>query len=176
MIVRQPFEPGSADMLMSAVVGLVLQLPDILGCANVQTNTRTRGTMRAAPVPSGVREIRAMTSGEPLMQASRLLISTLTAVGIVGLAGVAVAQTTTTTGPGTTTTTAPRVTTTVTPPTVTSTTETAAERMERERVARDRMNAPAGSGGMTSRSADSTIGSTARRDANGNLIARADRN
>ena len=110
------------------------------------------------------------------MQASRLLISTLTAVGIVSMAGMAVAQPATTTAPGATTTTAPGVTTTVTPPTVTSTTETQAERMNRERMDRERMNAPAGSSGMTQRSSDSTTSSTARRDGNGNLTARADRN
>lgn len=59
----------------------------------------------------------------------------------------------------------------MTPPTVTNTTETEAQRMDRER-----MNAPAGSGGMNSRLADSPTGSTARRETNGNLIARADRN
>jgi len=111
------------------------------------------------------------------MNASRLLVSTLTAVDIVGLAGLTVAQTTTTTAPGATTTTTPSATTpTATPPTVTRTSETEAERMDRERMNRDRVTAPAGSGGMSSRSADSPIGSTARRDASGNLIARADRN
>ena len=121
------------------------------------------------------------------MQASRLLTSTLVAAGIVGLAGIAVAQTTTTTTPGATTTTAPGATittpgatTTVTPPTVTRTNETEAERMTRERLERDRMNrdgvnAPAGSSTMNPR-ADSATGSTARRDANGNLTPRADRN
>lgn len=131
------------------------------------------------------------------MQASRILISTLAAVGIVGLAGPAMAQTTTTTAPGATTTTTPSGTTstTVTPPTINRTNETEAERMERERMdrgrmARDSVNAPAGSGGMNRdgvsapagsagtypRAADSSTDSTARRDANGNLTPRADRN
>jgi len=39
----------------------------------------------------------------------------------------------------------------------------------------DRTNTPAGASGMNSRTNDS-MGNNARRDANGNLIARADRN
>lgn len=109
------------------------------------------------------------------MQTTRLLISTLAAAGIVGLAGLAVAQSSTTTVPSATTT------TTVTPPSITSTTETDAQRMDRERMDRERlerarMNAPAGQGGMNASSGDSPTRSTARRDADGNLYARADRN
>lgn len=111
------------------------------------------------------------------MKASRLLISTLTAAGIVGLAGLAVAQTSTTTAPGATTTTTPSTTTTVTPPSVTTTTETDAQRMNRERMERDRTTAPAGSGGITNAtSRDAPMGSAERRDSSGTLIARADRN
>ncbi len=96
------------------------------------------------------------------MQASRLFIPVLTALGIVGLSGWAVAQTTTTTP-------AAPATTTETPPTVNPANETTAQRMERERMERERTNAPAGSTGTP-------MDKTARRDANGNLIARADRN
>lgn len=109
---------------------------------------------------------------EHLMQTSRLLISTLTALSVVGIAGYAVAQTSTTTTPGAITTTTPGVTTTVSPPSITTTTETEAERMTRERLARERMNAAA----ATDRMDQSTLDRAARRDADGNLIARADRN
>ncbi len=105
------------------------------------------------------------------MKASRILISSLTAVGIVGLAGMAVAQTTTTTAPAATTITTPSTTTTVTPPTVTRTTETEAQRMDR-----DRMNAPGSGGIRNATSSEAPMGTTERRDTSGNLIARADRN
>ena len=99
------------------------------------------------------------------MQTSRLLISTLTAIGVIGLAGIAVAQTgTTTPSPGGTTT-------TITPPAVTTTTETDADRMNRER-----MNAPATSGTTTPAAIDPPMNTTGQRDADGNLIAQADRN
>lgn len=109
------------------------------------------------------------------MQASRLLIGAFTAFGVIGLAGLAVAQTGTTTQPGSATVTTPGTTTTVTPPAVT--TETDAERLNRERL-----NAPTTSGSTSTspssadRAMDRPMDSTARRDANGNLIARADRN
>lgn len=108
------------------------------------------------------------------MQASRVLIATLTAFGVIGLAGLAVAQTSTTTQTVPDTVTTPRTTTTITPPAVT--TETDAERMNRER-----MNAPVTSGSTTSpgtvdRPMDRPMDSMARRDADGNLIAQADRN
>lgn len=108
------------------------------------------------------------------MQTSRLILSTLTAIGIVGLSGWAVAQTTTTTpNQGVTTTpgmnnTTPGMTNTTPGVTITTpsatTTETTAQRMERERMERERMAAPG------------TTGNTAPRDSNGNLVARADRN
>jgi hypothetical protein len=117
------------------------------------------------------------------MKASRILISSLAAAGIVGLAGMAVAQTTTTTAPGATTTTTPgattgpsTTTTTVTPPTITSTTETETQRMNRERMDRERMNAPGASGIRNATSSEAPMGTTERRDSSGNLIARADRN
>lgn len=109
------------------------------------------------------------------MQTSRLLLSTLAAAGIVGLTGLAVAQSNTTPVPNATTT------TTVTPPSVTSTTQTDAqrmdrERMDRERLERERMNAPARQGGMNASSGNSPTRRMSNRDADGNLTARADRN
>lgn len=104
------------------------------------------------------------------MQAPRLLTSVLAAIGVAGLISLAVAQTSTTT----------------TPSAVPNASETDTqrmdrermdrERMERERVERERMNAPAGAAGSSPRADDSTSMSTSRRDANGNLIARSDRN
>lgn len=102
------------------------------------------------------------------MQASRLFVSTLTAAGVIGLASLATAQT------GTTTTTPGGTTTTITPPSVT--TETEAERMNRERMDRERMSTPSVTGTTTPAPIDRPMDSTARRDANGNLIAQADRN
>lgn len=98
------------------------------------------------------------------MPASRFLVSTATALGVIGLASLAMAQTSTTIPPGGSST------TTVTPPAATAT-ETEAERMNRERL-----NAPAVTGTTTPSTMDRPMDSTARRDANGNLIARADRN
>lgn len=96
------------------------------------------------------------------MQASRFFIPVLIAFGIVGLSGGAVAQTTTTMP-------AAPTTMTETPSTVNPANETTAQRMERERMERERTNAPAGATSMS-------MDTTARRDANGKLIARADRN
>ena len=115
------------------------------------------------------------------MQASRLLISALTALSVVGIAGFAVAQTATPNQPGTITTTTPGGTATittpsVTTPSVTTTTETEAERMTRERMDRERMNAPTATDRMDSGTGSSAMDRTQRRDANGDLIARTDRN
>ena len=104
------------------------------------------------------------------MQTSRILISSLAAASVLGLAGLAVAQTTTVTPPAANTTTTPGgTTTTITPPMVT--TETEAERMNRERLA-----APAASGTASPSTAATDSNSTGQRDANGVLIARSDRN
>jgi len=111
------------------------------------------------------------------MQTSRFFVSTLAIVGIVGLAGLTVAQTNTTIAPGATTT---------TPPMGIGNSQSEAARLERERMNRERlnrerlnresMNAPAGSRGLDPRSSNAPMGIAPRRDANGNLTARADRN
>ena len=110
------------------------------------------------------------------MQTSRILISSLAAASVLGLAGLAVAQTTTVTPPAANTTTTPGgTTTTITPPMVT--TETEAERMNRERLASPANSGSSNQGSVTTNNNTGTsMDSTGRRDANGDLIARADRN
>lgn len=115
------------------------------------------------------------------MQASRLLISALTAIGVVGAVGLAVAQTNTATDPAAATVTTPGGSATVTAPSVTTRSETEVERMDRERmdrerIARESMNTPTATDRMDTRNDRNTMGDTARRDANGDLVARADRN
>lgn len=122
------------------------------------------------------------------MQASRLFISTLATAGIVGFAGLAMAQTSPGTVPETNNATGQRSSTdmqTGTP----GINETAAQRMERERLERERTGSDRMGADRTNAErmndatnpnrmnpSDSTLGNSQRRDSNGNLIARADRN
>lgn len=111
------------------------------------------------------------------MQASRFFIPAFAALGIMGLSGWAVAQTTPTPAP-TPVSPAPMTSTpattpapTATPPVLNPASETTAQRMERERMERERTQAP-----VSSSSSGTSMNTPMRRDANGNPVARADRN
>lgn len=111
------------------------------------------------------------------MQVSRALTSTLTlaltAAGLFACAGSAIAQTTTPATPTTQTMpTTPGMGNNA-PARAATGTESEAQRMDRERMERERMDRERMERERLERE---RVSSTGRRDANGNLIARADRN
>jgi hypothetical protein len=107
------------------------------------------------------------------MQVSRFLTLTLTAAGLLAFAGSALAQSTTPAAPATQTTpTTPAIGTNA-PARAAAVAETEAQRMDRERAERERTERERME---RERANTANAATTARRDANGNLIARADRN
>lgn len=108
------------------------------------------------------------------MSATRLLTSTLLTAGVMAMGCVAFAQTSTPYTSGQTTTMPPAVD--ATQPAINSGIETTAQRMERERLERERMGATERVNNMKTRSSSSAAGTVPMRDGNGNLLARSDRN
>jgi hypothetical protein len=108
------------------------------------------------------------------MHTLRPLVSTMITAGFVAMGSLAMAQTPT---PNTTesTTTLPRATSEA-QPALNSGNETTAQRMERERLERERLSATERTNTMNSNPGNNTLGTMPMRDANGNLVARADRN
>jgi len=107
------------------------------------------------------------------MHAYRPLFSTLLTAGLFAFGGNAMAQTSTSPSTTESTTTLPSATS-ETQPALSIGNETTAQRMERERMERERIIATERANTMNP--SNNTVGTLPLRDANGNLVARADRN